>query len=232
MFTKDTVADWGYTFICLAAVIEIIAILNLLCLVEYPLQKGIVIRERANILNPTEISEETNQVEDNEEIKNVSFGKALCIPGVLTYSISFFFIKFAYYGIYYWVPTYLQDELGYSKDAAGNISSLNSAGGIIGSLVMGLLSDVLFVRSPVHTFGCIIGAICLSLITTVHDDSHTAWLTSLLCSFSIFEGGASIVISVILCDIGKDYVQKHQRKAIATISGIVDGVAGFGSILG
>jgi len=40
------------------------------------------------------------------------------------------------------------------------------------------------------------------------------------------------VISVILCDIGKDYVRKHQRKAIATISGICDGIAGFGSILG
>lgn len=60
MFTSDSVANWGYTFICLAAVIEIIAILNLLCLVEYPLQKGIVIRENANILNPTEISEESN----------------------------------------------------------------------------------------------------------------------------------------------------------------------------
>ncbi len=55
-------------------------------------------------------------IEDSEEIKNVSFGKALFMPGVLTFSLSFFFIKFAYYGIYYWVPTYLQDELGYSKD--------------------------------------------------------------------------------------------------------------------
>ena len=97
---------------------------------------------------------------------------------------------------------------------------------------MGLLSDVLIVRSPVHTFGCTIGAVCLSLITTVHDDNHTTWLTSLLTSFSIFEGGATIVISIILCDIGKDYVQKHKLKAIATISGICDGVAGFGSILG
>ena len=40
------------------------------------------------------------------------------------------------------------------------------------------------------------------------------------------------MISVILCDIGKDYVRKHQKKAIATISGICDGIAGFGSILG
>ena len=105
-------------------------------------------------------------------------------------------------------------------------------GGIIGSLLMGLLSDILIVRSPVHTVGCVIGAICLSLITSVHDNTHTSWLTFLLTSFSTFEGGATIVISIILCDIGKDYVQKKQRKAIATISGICDGVAGFGSILG
>ena len=100
----------------------------------------------------------------------MSFGKALCIPGVLTFAVSFFFIKFAYYGVYYWVPTYLQDELGYSKEAAGNITSLGSVGGIIGSLLMCLLSDVLFVRSPVHIAGCIIGALCLSLITSVSDD--------------------------------------------------------------
>ena len=53
---------------------------------------------------------------------------------MLAYSFSFFFIKFAYYGVYYWVPTYLQDELGYSKEEAGNITSLGSVGGIIGSM--------------------------------------------------------------------------------------------------
>lgn len=156
----------------------------------------------------------------------------MTITGVLTFSLSFFFIKFAYYGVYYWVPTYLRNELGYSKDEATNINSLGSAGGIIGSLVMGLLSDILVVRSPVHTVGCAVGALCLSLITTVHDNTHTGYLTFLLTSFSVFEGGATIVISIILCDIGKDYVQKHQKKAIATISGICDGIAGFGSILG
>ena len=110
---------------------------------------------------------DVDDIEDNAEIKNVSFWKALCIPGVLTFSLSFFFIKFAYYGLYYWVPTYLQDELGYSKDEAGNITSLGSVGGIIGSIIMGLLSDVLIVRSPVHTFGCTVGAFCLTMITTV-----------------------------------------------------------------
>jgi sugar phosphate permease len=48
----------------------------------------------------------------------------------------------------------------------------------------------------------------------------------------MFEGGASIVISVILCDLGKDEVLKRKRKAVSTISGINDGIAGFGGILG
>lgn len=51
-------------------------------------------------------------------------------------------------------------------------------------------------------------------------------------SFSIFEGGATIVIAIIMCDIGKNYLHEHKKKAVATISGICDGVAGFGSILG
>ena len=112
MFTENSIENWGYTFILLGACIEAWAIINLLFLVEYPMQKDIVIKEKANILDPTKVEKQAEdddeaEVEDNEDIKNVSFGKALLIPGVLTFSLSFFFIKFAYYGIYYWVPTYL-----------------------------------------------------------------------------------------------------------------------------
>ena len=47
--------------------------------------------------------------------------------------------------------------------------SWGSTGGIIGSLWMGLMSDVLTVKSPIHLLGCVVGAICLSMITTVRD---------------------------------------------------------------
>lgn len=51
-------------------------------------------------------------------------------------------------------------------------------------------------------------------------------------AFNIFEGGATIVIAIILCDIGKAYMKQHRKKAVSSISGICDGIAGFGSILG
>ena len=69
---------------------------------------------------------------------------------------------------------------------------------------MGVLSDILVVRSPVHLLGCVVAAICLSLLTTVRDQNHTATLTWLLTLFNVFENGATIVIAIILCDIGKD----------------------------
>lgn len=97
---------------------------------------------------------------------------------------------------------------------------------------MGLLSDILTKRSPVHLIGCIGGAISLSLLTTIKDQSHTAGLSFLIANFQIFENGATVVIGIILCDIGKDQIVQKKLKALATISGICDGIAGFGSIAG
>ena len=115
---------------------------------------------------------------------------------------------------------------------AANITSWSSTGGILGSILMGLMSDVLVVRSPVHLVGCIIGALSLSFLTSIRDQDHTTGLTLLITFFNIFENGATVVIGIINCDIGKDQIILRRQKALATISGICDGVAGFGSILG
>ena len=45
--------------------------------------------------------------EDGEDIPSMPFCDALRINGVLQFAMSYFFIKFAFYGLYYWVPTYL-----------------------------------------------------------------------------------------------------------------------------
>ena len=62
--------NWGYTFIVLAVCVEIVAILNLVFLVEYPLDKGIIIREKANIINPTEADRTVNIEEGEEDIED------------------------------------------------------------------------------------------------------------------------------------------------------------------
>jgi len=94
--------------------------------------------------------------------------------------------------------------LGYTKNESADIVSIGSTGGIVGSLIMGLLSDILIIRSPVHLLGCSVGAVSLSLLTTVKGNTHTPLLKTYLWLFYVFENGATIVIACILCDIGKD----------------------------
>ena len=162
----------------------------------------------------------------------MSFKEAFLMKNVIPYAISHGFIKLAFYGIYYWLPTYLQEELGYDKTEAGDITSLGSIGGILGSIILTTGSDLMLLRGPVHFMGCGIGALCLCFVLSVHDMNHSALLTFLLTSFNFFVDGASVVISLILIDISKEAVRKSKGKSISTISGIVDGIGGMGSILG
>lgn len=89
-------------------------------LIEYPKQVGLEIREMGQVLDPSAVATASSQelenladdnqivlVEDNEDIKQMPFWSAVMIRGVLQFSFSYFFIKFAYYGVYYWVPSYL-----------------------------------------------------------------------------------------------------------------------------
>ena len=150
----------------------------------------------------------------------------------MQFAFAYFFVKFAYYGFYYWIPTYLQEYLNYSQTQAANITSWSSTGGVIGSILLGFSSDMIKVRSPVYLTGLILGATCLSLVMTIHTNSHTTLLTLLCAFFVVFENGSVVVNAIIYCDLGKQQLLLHRMRALSTIAGINDGTAGFGSILG
>lgn len=158
---------------------------------------------------------------------------ALMIPGVLLFSLSFFFIKFSMYGFYYWLPTYLQEGLDFSKDVSANIFSLFGFGSIFGNILMGLSTDLLTIRSPVFILGILISTIS-TLVLTLWGGHGSG--VGLISTVMFFLGGAlngsSIIIAAIECDLGKQEILKNNHKALATVSGIIDGIAGFGSILG
>lgn len=62
-------------------------------------------------------------------------------PLVWFYGGSYFFIKLIRYSLLFWLPYYLETELHYSSFYAGMASTAFDAGGIAGTLLLGLLSD-------------------------------------------------------------------------------------------
>lgn len=51
----------------------------------------------------------TEATRDLNKIDKISFITALKIPGIIAFSMSFFFIKLSCAAIYYWYPTFLQE---------------------------------------------------------------------------------------------------------------------------
>jgi sugar phosphate permease len=145
-----------------------VGLVNLLFLVEYPQSMNLEIKEHGEILDPSKA--EKDEGEDDANIPSMPFWQAVMIPGVLQFAFSFYFIKFAFYGNYYWIPTYLIEQLGYQKSQVVSITSVGSTGGIIGSILMGFLSDLIAIRSPVHLMACAVGATSLSLLTSIKDN--------------------------------------------------------------
>lgn len=125
------------------------------------------------------------------------------IPGVLLFSICFFFIKFSQYGFYYWLPNYLQFGLGYDYFTSANIFSLFSTGSIVGNLLMGLSTDLLPYRSPVFLLGTFMATIC-TLALTLWNNNDVSAISASMFFLGAFINGSTIVIAAIECDLGKE----------------------------
>lgn len=100
---------------------------------------------------------------------------------------------------------------------------------------MGLSTDILPMRTPVFMLGIIVSSIATFALTIWGDsksDSNVALISVIMFFLGAALNGSSIVIAAIECDLGKQEVLRNNHKALATVSGIIDGIAGFGSILG
>jgi len=98
---------------------------------------------------------------------------------------------------------------------------------------MGLSTDVLPLRSPVFLLGIFVSTIVTLALSLWGDSGSSVSLISLIMFIlGAFLTGSSIVIAAIECDLGKQEILRNNHKALATVSGIIDGIAGFGSIVG
>lgn len=96
---------------------------------------------------------------------------------------------------------------------------------------MGAATDFLPYRSPVFLIGTALGTI-ITLALTLWDNNAIAIISIFMFFLGASLSGSTIVIAAIECDLGKQQALKNNEKALATVSGIIDGIAGFGSILG
>lgn len=151
------------------------------------------------------------------------------MPGILAFSIAFFCLRFSTTGTFYWFPTYFQVQNHFTKDVALDIFSYFNAGSFFGNVIMGLISDLVPIRSPVYIAGIFLATLFSFFLINVATTTTACAILGAI--FGALNSGSSIVIAAIEMDISNFVKQKYNYLALGTFSGMIDGLAYFGGVI-
>lgn len=144
---------------------------------------------------------------------------------VWTIGTAYFFLELCRYALMFWLPFYMVNQLHYSLQASGYVSSLYELVGIAGALLAGYISDR-FMQSRRAPVSCImlcgLGIVALAQQAFVrYGLVGTAIAISLAGILSY--GPDTLLSGAAAQDIG-------DVKATATAAGLIDGIGHLGSL--
>ncbi len=193
---------WRWAFFGPAMFIALIGVINLLFLPE---------RGAVRSSGPT--------VEDEGDFS------VLREPVLWSLGAAYFSLKLIRYSIFFWLPYYLTKVLNYPADVAGYRSVSFLVGGVLGSVVVGLISDRWFPgrRRLISSIMCALLAGALLLYIRVAPISMSINFVSMaLIGFCLF-GPDTIICGAAAQDIGG-------RHNVAKAAGFINGVGSVGAV--
>ena len=141
--------------------------------------------------------------------------------GIWMLAAAYFFVYIIRSGVGDWMALYLIEEEGYAKLSANGIASFFEAGGFLGSLCSGWISDRLFQakRGPVNL---IFAVALIAFLPLFWFFPYIRPLTLFLVGFAVF--GPQVLIGVAAAEM-------VNKKAAATATGLIGWIAYLGSAL-
>ena len=158
--------------------------------------------------------------------KRAAFLEMVWVPNLWLLGGSYFGLKFVRYAFLFWLALYLTRSLGYSEEESGYMTLAFEAGGIIGAIVTGYLSDRVFksLRAPVAApmIFALVGAIFLYQATA--SIGPVAVVLGLALMGFLLYGPDALISGAAAQDIGGG-------AAAASAAGIINGLGSIGAIL-
>ena len=150
--------------------------------------------------------------------------RTLATPLVWNLGAAYFCLKLIRYSLLFWLPLYLHEQLGYAVGSAGYLSISFEAGGVVGAVTAGALSDRLVRRRGPVLVGMSLGlAGAFILYGAVSGKGVVANFAAMaLVGFMLF-GPDALVSSTAAQDLGG-------IAGAGTAAGVINGVGSLGAI--
>uniref|UniRef100_A0A0L8FGW4 Sugar phosphate exchanger 3 n=1 Tax=Octopus bimaculoides TaxID=37653 RepID=A0A0L8FGW4_OCTBM len=148
-------------------------------------------------------------------------------------AFAYAFLKLVNYSFFFWLPLYLDRNFHWSEDMSDKISIWYDVGGIFGGTVAGYISDRIGKRGIVVVPMLIFAIPSLVLYSYLPTSVSITTNAIILSICGIFIGGvASLISAAISADLGQQKTLSKSKRALATVTGIIDGTGSLGAAIG
>ncbi|XP_034539624.1 glucose-6-phosphate exchanger SLC37A2-like isoform X2 [Notolabrus celidotus] len=178
------------------------------------------------------ISAEPVEVVAAEHTEAISFCGALSIPGVVEFSLCLLFAKLVSYTFLYWLPLYISNVAHFDAKEAGDMSTLFDAGGIVGGITAGLVSDYTGGRATTCCVMLLTAAPMLFLYNHIGQRSLGTTIGMLLLCGGLVNGPYALITTAVSADLGTHESLRGNSRALSTVTAIIDGTGSVGAALG
>lgn len=159
--------------------------------------------------------------------------EAVKIPGVLMYSMSYFCLKFASYGLLLWLPMFLKKLVHYTDYETATAVSIYDIGNIVGSVLLGYLTDLTYSRrTPLAVLSIVLATIVDVLLILIQPHMKAALYCHVFFLGVLIGGITAIISGIASADLGKQSQLKSNTRSLGTVVGIVWGIGTLGASLG
>ncbi|XP_063293022.1 glucose-6-phosphate exchanger SLC37A2-like [Pelobates fuscus] len=245
--------SWGLSFIVPGIIIGAMGVICFFFLIEYPEDVGCTPPESSEESSTDDVgdiqvtSTSTEAIFKNEPLDNVddpenhpigehpqaiSFLGALRIPGVVEFSLCLLFAKLVSYTFLYWLPLYIANVADFDPEKAGDMSTLFDAGGIVGGILAGAISDLTGASAMTCAIILVLTAPMLFIYNEFGKTDVTVTIVMLLICGMLVNGPYSLISTAVSADLGTHKSLHGNAKALSTVTAIIDGSGSIGAALG
>uniref|UniRef100_A0A3Q2QZM1 Glucose-6-phosphate exchanger SLC37A2 n=1 Tax=Fundulus heteroclitus TaxID=8078 RepID=A0A3Q2QZM1_FUNHE len=157
---------------------------------------------------------------------------AVRVCGVVEFSLCLMFAKLVSYTFLYWLPLYISNVAHFEAKQAGDMSTLFDAGGILGGILAGLVSDFTGGRASTCCVMLIAAAPMLFVYNYVGQRSLGITVGMLLLCGGLVNGPYALITTAVSADLGTHESLRGNSRALSTVTAIIDGTGSIGAALG